>query len=73
MAYQWSVDIDEEALHRQGLFRKARKGDKKLNRNYRRRMACDYSLSRNGPNWSIPHLSRRPNTGSGRLKYRERS
>jgi len=29
MAAQWSLSQEEEDLHRQGLFRKARKGDEK--------------------------------------------
>jgi hypothetical protein len=48
MAENWSLSQEEEDLHRQGLFRRARKGTKKPSRNYKKSTACDSGRRRNG-------------------------
>ena len=55
MGENWSLS-QEEDLHRQGLFRKARKPS----RSYRKPMACASGPSRNGPRWSMTP----PNVGT---------
>ena len=52
MGENWSLSQEEEDLHRQGLFRKARKPS----RSYRKPTACDSGPSRNVQSWSMTLL-----------------
>ncbi len=65
MGEKWaSLTQEEEDLHRQTLFRKARKS----RRNYKKSTACDFGQRKSGRSWSMTL----PKAGNGRLGKRDR-
>jgi hypothetical protein len=67
MSERFSLSQEEEALLRQTLFRKAKKGDEKAKQELQKLYGMRLWSEKNGRSWSMI----RPNAGKGRVGKRD--